>query len=487
MKRLINITYWRLGHLLPKAYSTDFYYLKVAQRLYDVIRFTPFGRDGGDYLSMEMAFTLAYYLEDVISDFGLWRSFVTRHKKLYGKYLPFYDTDEEEYFPDEIHYDDVRFLIWMIKQKDLEDTFFNPENPYLNETATAVYRIMDGLFEKVPINNELATDLADPELYEEFFLAREMCNFMAKSYLLEPFRMEKEDDIEESLENFLSQLDEKAHAYNVDCLLTINKKNGPLALHTYEYLSDILAHQGQKEAAEWVSGIEGCPYNIYRVKTYDNHSVTVENIEGEEFILLRNSFERMSDSTLQSNRYLISALVKYRGKWHPNGISSWMDHPEFFEEEKERRANLSTELNQRMKAANQGHRMLYFADYTEMEAWLAKHIGLHKDFQATEEMKKLQYPAIFIPEKGNLQIISRGARIIKDERNPYYDLTEANSEGINFIINPDIVSDEVLHFLIDHRMLPDACINSTKEPDRGRQLVQENIDFIARFMRPSNY
>lgn len=481
------MTYWRIGHLLPKAYSTDFYYLKVAQRLYDVIRFTPFGKDGGEFLCIQMALTSTYYLEDVISDLGLWRSFVTRHKKLYGKYLPFYDTGEEEYFPDEIHYDDVRFLIWMIKQKDLEDTFFNPENPYLNETATAVYNLMDGLFEKAPINNELAADLTDPRFYEDFFLAREMCSSMTRSYLLEPFRMEKEDDIEGALEGFLSQLDENAHAYNVDCLLTVNKKNGPLSIHAYEYLSDILAHQGKTEVAEWVAGIKGRPYNIYQMKSFDDSSVIVESVEGEEFILLRKSFERMPDSTLRFNRYLISALVKYREEWYPNGISSWIDQSEFFEEEKERRSNLSTELNRRMKAANHDHPMLYFVDYAEMEAWLAKHIGLHEDFQAPEEMEEQQYPAIFIPEKGDLQIIPRGARVIKDEHNPYYDPTEASGKGLNFIINPDIVGDEFLHFLIDHQMLPDACINSLKGPERGRQLVQENIDFIARFMRPSNY
>ena len=41
----------------------------------------------------------------------------------------------------------------------------------------------------------------------------------------------------------------------------------------------------------------------------------------------------------------------------------------------------------------------------------------------------------------------------------------------------------MLHYLIEHKLLPDVCINSMKGMERGKQLVQENMDFIARFMR----
>lgn len=78
-----------------------------------------------------MALTLAHYLEDVISDFGLWAAFTSKHRELYGKYLPFYTIDEENYYCDEINPEDVRFLIWMVLQKSKETTFCNPENPYL--------------------------------------------------------------------------------------------------------------------------------------------------------------------------------------------------------------------------------------------------------------------------------------------------------------------------------------------------------------------
>lgn len=50
MKELITINSWRLGSFSTQKCPTDFYYTKVAQRFYDILWLTPFGKDCGKYV-----------------------------------------------------------------------------------------------------------------------------------------------------------------------------------------------------------------------------------------------------------------------------------------------------------------------------------------------------------------------------------------------------------------------------------------------------
>ena len=51
----------------------------------------------------QISIRMAAYFEDVISGLNIWRSFITEHKALYGKFLPFY-TPDDHYYDDEVNY-----------------------------------------------------------------------------------------------------------------------------------------------------------------------------------------------------------------------------------------------------------------------------------------------------------------------------------------------------------------------------------------------
>lgn len=85
---------------------TDAYYTRVGNILFKLLLPLNFGRNNQQELKKDIALSLAMYLEDTVSDIGLWASFTAEHKRRYGKSLPFYDVDEEDYFPDEQHLDD---------------------------------------------------------------------------------------------------------------------------------------------------------------------------------------------------------------------------------------------------------------------------------------------------------------------------------------------------------------------------------------------
>lgn len=489
MKELITINSWRLGSFNTKNCPTDFYYTKVAQRFYDILRLTPFGKDCDKFICAQMALTLTHYLEDVISDFGLWAAFISKHRELYGKYLPFYTIDEENYYSDEINPEDVRFLIWMVLQKSKDETFYNPENPYLCEAADKIYAEMEKLFEKAPINEDMIPEQINTELFNDFFYVKSLCTKLMETYLIAPFTDQKRMDVEKSMEDLLADLNDQDFNYAVDSILLFNKKTGPLNLYAKDWLAALLAHWGKEVESKQIAAIESLPYDIYRVESYDDKTLMLETATDDEIMLPRNSFNNLPDATLAECKHFLAALTKYQGTWQTNGITSWLNASEAFQTRKEqgRPKDASLNVNLRILEANSGYPLLYFKDYQEFYDWMEQHIGFDKKYQHPKDFVNEKYLAVYVPQEKDMAVMVNGALIIKDERNPYYDRVKAEEEGINYLVSSETVADEPLHYLIDHHQLPDACINSIHGLERGKQLVQENIDFIARFMRVSNY
>lgn len=491
MKSLININSWNSGHLDIQTNASDFYYVKLARKLYGIIRFSEIGRDEGEFMCEHFAMAAAYYFEDVVSGIGIWQTFTSKHKELYGKYLPFYDLDEEEYYQDEVNLEDVCFLVWMILQKEKDGTFLNPENPYLVKMASMIYEVLDAEFEEAPMNTEMLEHLKNPSYYRDFYSVKLMLTrLISEVYLFEPFIDERITKVEDEVNALLgNSLDDSSLAYAVDSIISCCEKTGPLALYAHDWLAAILAHWGMKEESERVAAIESLKYGVYLLKRYDSQTICLEDIKGEEYIISRDSFDELPDSTLLGNKSFIGSLVKFDGEWLVNGISSWGLGTKIFDAYKKNMAMIGGDpiLYDKILKINENHPMLYFKDYEEMLKWFDSHIGLDESFTLPEQMKKQQFFAVYVDKVRDMAVLPDGALAIKDERNPYYNKEKAEEQGINFIVSDATTSKELLHYLIEHDMLPDACINSTKGLERGKQLVQENMDFIARFMRVDNY
>ena len=83
--------------------------------------------------------------------------------------------------------------------------------------------------------------------------------------------------------------------------------------------------------------------------------------------------------------------------------------------------------------------------------------------------------------------MSNAAKIVKSPDNPYYDHKLSVKEALSPIVNENSFPGELVHFLIENGLLPDAALNSVHGPRRGNALVQENMDFMARFFRQDSY
>mgnify|MGYP000043637772 FL=1 len=94
---------------------------------------------------------------------------------------------------------------------------------------------------------------------------------------------------------------------------------------------------------------------------------------------------------------------------------------------------------------------------------------------------------LFIPNlaEGKLCTIMDCAEYICHPDNPMYNKEKAKS---HFLISDlDHVPGEFIRYAITHHLIPDFALNSNHGYTRGRQLAQENLDFLARTLRRQDY
>ena len=94
---------------------------------------------------------------------------------------------------------------------------------------------------------------------------------------------------------------------------------------------------------------------------------------------------------------------------------------------------------------------------------------------------------LYIPsiEEGKLCTIMDCAEYIKHKNNPMYD--KEKSKSCFLISDIEQVPGEFIHYAIANNLMPDFAPNSNQGYARGRQLAQDNLDFLARTLRRQDY
>jgi len=71
--------------------------------------------------------------------------------------------------------------------------------------------------------------------------------------------------------------------------------------------------------------------------------------------------------------------------------------------------------------------------------------------------------------------------------NPLYSPAKAPTEALRLLLSTESTTAGMSRYLAENGLLSDASLNSIVSPERGRQLVQENMDFLARCLRRCSY
>ncbi len=492
MAKKINIRQWIIRHPFNIACPTDFKYLKIANDLLRIVCLSDWGREMDEYDRTSLALDLSLYFEDVVSDFGLWKSFITKHKELYNKYLPFYDINEDHYYTDEVNVEDICFLIWSHRMGTQRNIFINPENTALVELGKAVYKYLDEQFENVPINDTLKERLFDREKLNDFYYVKSILIWLVQNSYLQSFYI-TDDLIEDCCDSYMksTMFDWNMAEYTVSSMIAVNEKIGPLAIKATEWFAIMCMEAGLDDIATDINNIHSSKCKVYELENYDNECLYAKGSDGANIKIDRSVFSSLDEKTLQTRRFFASDLVDYRGEWYINGSTTWTDDERLFKEEahrlKEKEMKENLNAYDKMIKDNEGHRMLYFKNGKEMRDYLKGYYTETKGFSWPEGYESWSNVAVYIGKDSDLSICTGMACCIKDKQNPLYNAEAADDEALSLLTNSELTSREMIHYMLENKLLPDARINSIYGKKRGKELVQENIDFIVRYMRRDRY
>lgn len=222
----------------PQVTPTDPYYYDVANRLAAIILSESLLQGWPEDASMRVALGLTGYLQDILTDSGIWRSFIERCHVLYGKWLPFYDLGED-YIPHELNEADVRFLVWYTLAMNCEERrLWNPMDEGIARAAHVLHEELDRIYEDpdapVPTDYHISKglELNNPAETDDVFHFGNWlfmyCYLMTPAYALTLAEMMSDPALREdkSMEKLKRALEESM----------MEDPTGPLALYLREWL-----------------------------------------------------------------------------------------------------------------------------------------------------------------------------------------------------------------------------------------------------------
>lgn len=290
----------------PEVSETDSYYLALANRLYGEIAGSGAFADMPDGVARRIALTLTDYMQDIVSDAGLWRSFVDANRELYGWSVPFHEIPED-YIDYELNREDVRFLVWYaIAMLWEERRHIYPHDAALLELADRCFAVLESEYDESPVpeqyNISRGLEFTDAEDHKAIY---QLGNWLfLHSYLLTPAYSLSLRDILMSENHEDPDYTAKLNKRLEDAMM--QDPTGPLALFAPEWVYLMLERKLPKnKPAE-----EGKIHPYYEAFT---------KFTGGEEIRFFDSYESM-------NRFFIEALGWAEGEEHLSQAKGGRDY-----------------------------------------------------------------------------------------------------------------------------------------------------------------
>lgn len=291
----------------PEVQPTDPYYYDLANRIFKECYEGGLANEMPERLKQTLAMTLTGYIQDIISDAGIWRSFIDANRLLYNRTLPFFDISED-YIDYELNPEDINFLVWYVIALNWDGKqLINPLDNEIRDYAMRCYTILDEVYEDAPFpegyNIAQGLEYTDPDDHKAIAYLGNWLYF--HSYLSYPvFTANCRDIIGTLSEN------EREDIANVNKILeeTITSHpSGPLALYTAEWVNLLI--NGKLPKDKNFNSEAGTINKLY--------SLFVEASDGKDI--------RFFDNYEEMNNFFIDALGWEKGVYHLEQIKDCHD------------------------------------------------------------------------------------------------------------------------------------------------------------------
>lgn len=522
MKR-IYIKAWNLLKPYNSTSKTDTYYLGIANKINRVIQ----SEDAfvlkmyleDKELEMLSCFLTSYF-EDIISQTNIWNSFIQKHKELYGKTLPFYDT--EDYYEGEINHQDIVFLIWYFMNTVQQDMFINPVNDFLVHLAADIMEILEKEYEYAPENELLKSFYTLSETETDYYEIRNFIDtILFKTYLFLPdtglrFLEEEMELVENEEDNLLMYLREMRDS------MVNQSHTALLSLKGKEWAAAILGkdHPLHNHLLAMSPRLAG----FFLYKGQDKDYIHLEHIaSGQKLELLKDSYDPYAELT-EATPIIYMGMVRWKGQWWFSGISfaKEFDADLILDEKNsiasrmranflEKDSNLITDTLKKQYTAflncNNGLPVAFLKP-DEVKGFMKKYQAQYQEVLglSKKEIKKARERALkdgftdvdssdpelnfgndfevttcFFNPMGGIEFAMDVPNAFPMASNPYFDLSESEDDIMDVLINPEISTE-----------LAKYCIEVAKDKlpffKEGKgKLFYDDMDFLLRFWKNDTY
>jgi len=490
LKKRIFQSEWHTTRPMGIISASDSYYLGLSNKILAIIESLSISDIFTEKSKRDISIKTTAYFEDVISGFGLWQAFINIHKELYGKYLPFFDLDDEEYFDDEINVEDIQFLVWAVLQRDdIENEiqrFLNPENPSLISLSEMIYDLLDDEFETAPENEKVCNYIHTVNHLDDILSTRDLLgwlhynSYLSMSYPLQNFQREIEDLKLKKTDDFYRDNFDRLK-YAIEKSAIFSKTCTPLAIHAKDWLAQIVA--GTPKAKVY-KAIDFRQINNYNIVAYNAETVTISNADNQNFQVSINSLS--NPPSFIKEKSMMCSIVFFNGLWRVNGFAS------FFHEKAEFRK--IEEFNDPASKRKAYEQIMNITDkpicYCKNSQELVE--VLMQIFPASDKNKllpdgfdELSNFVIFAHPEIGIGFFPDLAQHITDPNNPLFDKIINEQEGLGVLTGYYELPKQLLEYLIDNDLINEIHLNSLFGKEYGRNQIQDNLRFIVRFFQPN--
>ncbi len=501
----ITLEEWLKYHPYDKEVSSDHYYIGLSNDIQHEI----FHIDiNGNLVSVDYKYLscmLVCYFEDIVSQTGIWTTFINETHKLYGKYLPFYDTAEYEY--GEINLADIRFIIWhfcsnIAAQNHLVDPY-SLEN---EEMARIVSSLLNEQAGQAPRNEDLKKKLTLASNADIYQVKELMDFFFFGSYLNHYYTNTL---LEEAILNIKNQKGFRKQDLEV---LEYDKRINLL----FNAFSPLLAQRSNEVLACWVGeshpqyenlmSLSKLKRGIYLYKGSNSIHMQMEHIAtGKQLNVNITLGLQLSASFVPDKTIMEMAFVEWNNEW-------WMIEAAFLVNESKTAKPSAREKSLFASVASQlgivrrqeecflettnNERLTFFKDKRSIftfidDVWDLYHFRFGHEcmdrklfdvhgvtFGVDDDLENV---VVFFNSNAGMEFYPEIAQCISASNNPDFDPdTETDIEEL--LLNENY-SSAFVSYLIENRMIEIEPLSG----EGGFQYVWTDCDFLLRYWKKEDY
>lgn len=499
--RRILISDFTHAHLLTKrAYPTDSYYTKLANRLLEDFCNTNVDlEENTESIFRYASITLACYLEDIVADSGQWRAFSDLCQQLFGWPVPVYHDNKEVYYPDEPSMMAVRFLIWHAAT-EMDDIWWKPYLPEFDTLAHSAYNLLMEEFEKVPVNEQLTEDIDNmmEEASNDFYKMRTALMWIyVRCYIT---RSEASEHLlGKRIESSYKLIPDSnmSHYYAMNhCIFAY--KIGPLALYPIDYLAALARAKGKPSLADSLDAVEVFPTCAFQMKVSEDCKTICLLSTHDRTITVKREEITLKDKEIGKYDGCVASFVLYKDEWFLNGVLSPLENcverwGKLVEKDPDNmpEGHVTADADWYLRHTK-GRQMLFFAGREETKRYLIKELNFSEDgLRMLDKDNRSDQPTMIYIDKDEpkncLQFTFGFCESIKAPDNPFYEEETARMEAVEMLWNDDCVGTGAMLYMLDHGFLPEILTDELILQDSPKEVKDQDARFLLRYMRKERY